>query len=152
MKFKTEEFEIEFPEVNVGSEEARIRRWFKENPNYAVLHLIVLGNKVVTITEATDYFCEILKREVDRAEVYRMMKRLVFKGLVGMIHIGDVLRSQHNNELHSLIKQKYLKFLDKIPEQFRRKFRNIFYFYPTPFGKKFAEWCGEVAKAKVKRL
>ena len=152
MKFRNDEYEIEFPEISRTTVEAKTRAWLKKNPTYAKLFLLVVAKKAISITEATNDLCELEGREIDRAEVYRMMKRLVYKGLVQMIHIGDVMRSTHNNEIYRLIKLKYYDFLKPIPEQFRKKFRNIFYFTPTKFGKKFVEWCGEVAKVKVKRL
>jgi predicted transcriptional regulator len=152
MKFKTNEFEIEFEEQSKELVEAKIRAWLKENPSYARLLLIVIGNKASSVTELTDLISKIEGKTIDRSEVHYMLKKLANHGLVKPIHIGDVLRDSQNNEISNLIKSKYFEFLKNIPQQFKTRFRNVFYFVPTDYGKKFIEWCGQVTKVKIKVL
>jgi len=146
--YRVMDFEIELPKTEPKVEEGRTRRWLNENPDLAKLFIIALIKEPCTTTEVTEFISTLYGKEYDRANIYRKLRRISQKGLLSMIPVDEVFHSQRNNQAYSLIKLKHYEFLKTIPENFRKRFRHVVYFYHTDFGMKFVEWCGKILEDK----
>ena len=149
-------YKINLPETQVTPQEveARIRaklKTFKEGI-LAKVFIFTYINQPASTTEVTKKMKAYYHQDFDRATVFRYLSELVDSGLLTKTNSGYALTYEHNSLIIRAIKDKFQEFMKTIPEQFRKKFKNINYFYASEYGEKFIPWACEVIGFKVKEL
>jgi len=146
-------FKIIAPEIEIDKEvlEKRNKAMFKDDFDkggiLAKAFILTYMNEPVSVTELTTILNKQYHIENDRATVYRVLKRLVDKHLFFTATSGYVISipDPERREIHNKIMEKYHKFIRTIPEQFRKRFHDINYFWvANGDGLNYIQWCCDI--------
>jgi len=145
---KMKKYKIILPETKITPKdvERKIKRRLKEYKEGILSKVFVFAylSQPFSTTELTKKLKNYYHQEFDRATIFRYLKELVDDGLLSSTTTGYVFSIKNNNDIYSEIKEKFHKFIEKIPEQFQKKFHNINYFYISEYGEKFIPWACDV--------
>ena len=157
----TNKFKITLPERehNPQDSEKKIKAMFKEDADRGGLlarALVFLYMKQpCSTTDLKDMISNYYGVDYDRTAVYRALRKLIDKHLVASTTTGIILHlsEAERSEVHHEITKKYFEFLNKIPEQFRKRFQNINYFWvANGEGVKYIDWCCKVLNFKCEKI
>jgi len=150
-------FKITLPEANIDPEfvekrnRAMLSEDFAKGGMLAKVLVFTYLHHPISTTELTTKLNDYFKLNIDRASIYRTLQKLVEKHLIATTTTGVVMHMTEGerSEIHKKIIHKYYEFLEKIPDQFRKKFQNINYFWvANGEGTKYIEWCCKLLKFK----
>lgn len=150
---------IILPEIEIDekTKESIIRKTLKEDFDrggiLAKCLVFIYLNDAVSTTELTKYLRNYYQIEFDRVNVFRAIQRLTNLHLTNMVQSGYIINlgKGERKEIHELILQKHLSFLQNIPTQFRAKFNDVNYVWVSNGeGTKYLKWCSELLNFKYK--
>lgn len=138
----SKKYEIELEGMDMDKKKARIRRWLKNNEFSSKVLVFLYKNQpsyVSKIKEKLENYYP--SASISRTRVYRELKTLRNKELVVLIPASTVMRSRNiEDPIHKRVKRKHESFLSNIPEQFRKRYKDMCYFYVSEFGEELIPW------------
>lgn len=153
-------FKITMPEPEITTEEItkKNKAMFSENLAkgglLAKALVFTYQGQPASTTEITKAINSYYRIDVDRAMIYRALQKLVEKHIIATTTTGTVLHLQEaeRTPIHKKVVEKYTTFLVTIPDQFRKKFQNINYFWVSNGeGLKYIEWCCKLLNFKCEK-
>ena len=151
---------IVLPKLNIDpiEVERKIRAMFyddlEKGGSLAKVFIFCYLNQPCAVTELTKKLTDYYQFDYDRATVFRAMKRLNEKYILAKATSGDMLslQDQERKPIHKEAIEKYYGFLRPIPEQFRKNFHSINYFWvQNGNGLKYIEWCCKILNFKIEK-
>jgi len=143
-------FKITLPKQEIKPEitEKRNRAIFSDDLDkggiLAKTFIFTYLNQPASTTEVTKAMNKYYDVDFDRAMVFRALQKLNDKFILASSTSGNCLSltESERREIHNEIIQKYYSFLRTIPDQFKKRFQNINYFWVSNGeGVKYIEWC-----------
>lgn len=147
-------FRINLPPSNITPEEvqSKIRAELNDKSQdyiLAKIFVFIYNNQPLTVTNVKELLDSYYKRNFDRATMSRYFKRLVNLGLLETMEGGwSLISESQGNGMRLKVRERYLSFLNKIPEQFKDKFKHTRYFFVSSFGETFVPWVCKVLDLK----
>jgi hypothetical protein len=155
------EFKIDLPELKVNKEqkEQEIRAKFKEDfnkgGNLTQVFIFTYLNQPASVTEITDSMSKYYQKEFERTAVFRVLNRLVKLGLIHTTTSGMVVHTPNNErkDVHNLIITKFKRFLEGIPEPFKKRYTDVNYFWlANGEGMNHLDWCCRILGFKCEEV
>lgn len=137
------EYKITLPPLKLSPKEreSKLKRMFNENQESAQTLIFSYLNQPATTTEIVDALKNYYQHPFDRTTTYRILKDLTSQGILFIKTSTEAVTTTDNSPVLKKIKAKYYKFIQRIPPHFRTRFKLIYYFGVTDFGKEFIPWC-----------
>jgi len=146
-------FKIKLPDQEIKPEviEKRNKAMFTEDLEkdgiLAKSLVFVYLNQPASTTEITKKMSSYYGIDFDRVKIFRALQKLNEKFILANATSGECLSlsDSERKEIHHEIIRKFYSFLRDIPEQFRRRFQNVNYFWVSNGeGFKYIEWCCKI--------
>jgi hypothetical protein len=143
------EIKITLPEAKITPEELekKTKAWLTEDfEKQGILAKVLVFTYLyhpVSTTELTKKMSSYFNVDFDRATVYRALQKLNEKYIVVNVNTQYVLMLQEveRSPMHKKALEKYYSFLSLIPEQFKKRFQNVNYFWVNNSQSiKYVEW------------
>lgn len=148
VKNQIEEYQIELPPIDRNQELLIIKKTLNESNNkiLAKALIFVYLNQPCSTGELINKLSSHYKVPISRGSGYYAVNSLLHLSMIKQETYSNATLS--NNEIHQKIVRKHKDFLVKIPENFRKKYTNVFYNYLTDFGREFIEFCCKILEIK----